>query len=209
MLNTSSCPLIDARQGALHALTQAAAQAGSRISISINRSPAYETGANASRLMPGGSRQVAMISSPPYLWFSPPASAMASERSTIKRLSRFSANVCGDLHRPDSAREPASMSSPARMSDGIGWDLIRSGSFGSRTVQTRVSKPSAESSPPFVSRCSTSKLDFRTATILDSIAIRSPKRTARWKRARVSTSGKPAKSGLAGDRVLAGRWSRR
>jgi hypothetical protein len=56
MLNTSSCPLIDARQGALHALTQAAAQAGSRISISINRSPAYETGANASRLMPAPGR---------------------------------------------------------------------------------------------------------------------------------------------------------
>ena len=64
MLNRSSCPLIDARQGALHALTQAAAQAGSRISISVNRSPAYETGANASRLMPGASRLVAMISSP-------------------------------------------------------------------------------------------------------------------------------------------------
>ena len=57
MLNRSSCPLIDARQGALHALTQAAAQAGSRISISINRSPAYETGANASRL---------------YAWSEPP-----------------------------------------------------------------------------------------------------------------------------------------
>jgi len=37
------------------------------------------------------------------------------------------------------------------MSDGIGWDFIRSGSFGSGIVQTRVSKPSVESSPPFVS----------------------------------------------------------
>ena len=52
------------------------------------------------------------------------------------------------------------------MSGGIECDFIRSGSFGSRIVQTRVSKPSAESSPQFVSRCSTSKLDFLTATIL-------------------------------------------
>ena len=37
-MNRSSCPLIDASQGALHSLTQAA----------------YETGANASRLMPPG-----------------------------------------------------------------------------------------------------------------------------------------------------------
>jgi hypothetical protein len=62
------------------------------------------------------------------------------------------------------------------MSGGIRQDLIRSGPFGSRIVQTRVSKPCVASSLPFVSRCSTSKLDFRTATILDSIATMSPKR---------------------------------
>jgi hypothetical protein len=205
MLNRSSCPLIDARQGALHALTQAAAQAGSRISISINRSPAYETGANASRLMPGASRLVAMISSPPYLWILPPASAMASERSTIKRLSRFSANVCGDLHRPDSAREPASMSSPARMSDGTGWDLIRSGSFGSRTVQTRVSKPRRRSSADAQLQSSIS------GPRRFSIRSQSGRQSARPDGS--APGSRPAESrrsrAFAEDRVLAGRWSRR
>ena len=40
----------------------------------------------AASFRPAANVQVAMISSPTYLWISPPASAMASDRSVTKRL---------------------------------------------------------------------------------------------------------------------------
>ncbi len=72
---------------------------------------------------------------------------------------------------------------------GMGFDLIFSGSSGSRAAQTRVSKHSTQSSPSSVMRCCTSKLERRNSATLVSITTSSPNLVGLRKRARVSTIG--------------------